>query len=103
MSAVEALVVPAERLRALLIAEAELGEQIMRALILRRVGLIEEGAGPIIVGRAAQAGGLRLQGFQARNGHPDHHLDSHIDEVAARALLEHFHLNDAELPDWVLS
>ena len=50
-SAVEALVVPAERLRALLIAEAELGEQIMRALILRRVGLIEEGAGPIIVER----------------------------------------------------
>ena len=35
----------------------------MRALILRRVGLIEEGAGPIIVGRAAQAGVLRTAGF----------------------------------------
>ena len=96
-SAVEALVVPAERLRALLIAEAELGEQIMRALILRRVGLIEEGAGPIIVGRAAQAGVLRLQGFLARNGQPYHHLDPDIDEVA-RALIEHFHVTEAELP-----
>ncbi len=34
---------PPERLRALLIAEATLGEQIMRALILRRVGLIQIG------------------------------------------------------------
>ena len=33
---VEALIIPPERLRALLIAEAELGERIMRALILRR-------------------------------------------------------------------
>ena len=47
---VEAVVMPPERLRALLIAEAELGERIMRALILRRVGLIEAGAGPIIIG-----------------------------------------------------
>jgi thioredoxin reductase (NADPH) len=96
-SAVEALVVPAERLRALLIAEAELGEQIMRALILRRVGLIEEGAGPIIVGRAAMAGVLRLLGFLARNGQPYHHLDPDIDEVA-RALIAHFHVTEAELP-----
>src|SRR3984893_9783100 len=81
-SAVEALVVPAERLRALLIAEAELGEQIMRALILRRVGLIEKGAGPIIVGRAAQAGVLRMQGFLSRKGQPYHHLDPDIDQAA---------------------
>ena len=39
--AVKALIIPPERLRAMLIAEAELGERIMRALILRRVGLIE--------------------------------------------------------------
>ena len=53
LGAVEAVVIPPERLRALLIAEAELGERIMRALILRRVGLLETGAGgPVIVGRA---------------------------------------------------
>ncbi len=51
---VEAIAIPPERLRALLIAEADLGERIMRALILRRVGLIEAGAGPIIVGRRRQ-------------------------------------------------
>jgi len=42
---VEALIIRPERLRALLIAEAELGERIMRALILRRMGLIETGSG----------------------------------------------------------
>ncbi|MEI9964653.1 MAG: cyclic nucleotide-binding domain-containing protein [Caulobacteraceae bacterium] len=40
---VDALVMRPEGLRALLIGEAELGERIMRALILRRVRLIEEG------------------------------------------------------------
>jgi thioredoxin reductase (NADPH) len=41
---------------ALMIAEAELGEMIMRALILRRVGILETGAGgPVIVGRAENA------------------------------------------------
>ena len=47
---VEAVAIPPDRLRALLIAEADLGERLMRALILRRVGLIEAGAGPVVVG-----------------------------------------------------
>lgn len=96
-SAVDALVVPPEKLRALLVSEAELCERIMRALILRRVGLIEEGAGPIIVGSAAQADVLRPQGFLARNGHPYLRLDPDIDEVA-RALIDHFHVPEAGLP-----
>ena len=50
---VEALVIAPERLRALIIAEAELGERIMRALILRRVAILQTGTGgPIILGRA---------------------------------------------------
>src|SRR5271155_4817403 len=40
---VEALVIPSRRLRDLLVEEAELGERIMRALILRRVVLLETG------------------------------------------------------------
>ena len=68
---VEALAIPPERLRALLVAEAELGERIMRALILRRVGLIEAGGGgPVIVGRDGDADVLRLVNFLRRNGHP---------------------------------
>src|SRR5436189_6207701 len=56
--AVDALVIPPDRLRALLIAEAELGERVMRALILRRVGLIQAGAGgPVIGGRADDGDG----------------------------------------------
>src|SRR6202162_3325506 len=61
---VEALIIRPDRLRALLVAEAELGERIMRALILRRVGLIETGAGGAgIVGRAENGGVVRLRGL----------------------------------------
>jgi thioredoxin reductase (NADPH) len=71
LEAVEALVIPPDRLRALLIADAELGERIMRALILRRVGLLQAGAGgPVIVGRPENGDVLRLESFLARNGHP---------------------------------
>ncbi|HEX9945901.1 MAG TPA: cyclic nucleotide-binding domain-containing protein, partial [Allosphingosinicella sp.] len=60
---VEAVTIPPERLRALLVAEAEAGERIMRALILRRVGLIETGTGgPILVGQEGSADLLRLEG-----------------------------------------
>jgi thioredoxin reductase (NADPH) len=54
---VNALIIPQERLQALLIAEADLGERMMRAMILRRVGLLETGAGgPVIVGRKRRRG-----------------------------------------------
>ena len=50
----EVLVVPSESLRALLVAHADLGERIVRALILRRVGLIESNSGgPVLVGRSS--------------------------------------------------
>ena len=96
--AVEALIIPPERLRALLVAEAELGERIMRALILRRVGLLETGAGgPLIIGPAGNGDVLRLEGFLARNGHPHHRLDPSVDEEA-RALVERFHIGPGQLP-----
>ncbi|HYI41114.1 MAG TPA: FAD-dependent oxidoreductase [Allosphingosinicella sp.] len=95
---VEALTIPPDRLRALLVAEAELGERIMRALILRRVGLIEAGAGgPIIVGRGGDGEVLRLQGFLSRNGHPHQLLDPDTDGEA-RALVERFQVAEGELP-----
>src|SRR5260370_40877570 len=47
---VETLLIPPERLRALLVAEADLGERILRALILRPVSLIQEGVGgPVLI------------------------------------------------------
>ena len=54
---VEALLIPPDGLRALLIAEAELGERIMRALILRRVSLIDsDSGGVVLIGPADDAG-----------------------------------------------
>ncbi|HVQ71329.1 MAG TPA: cyclic nucleotide-binding domain-containing protein, partial [Bradyrhizobium sp.] len=46
---VETLLIPPDQLRALLVAEAELGERIMRALILRRVNLIQGGTGGVVL------------------------------------------------------
>ena len=66
----EGFVIPPDRLRALLVAEAELGERIMRALILRRVGLIESVSGPVLVGHGTEPLLLTLQAFLRRNGHP---------------------------------
>jgi len=94
----EALVIPPEQLRALLIAEAELGERIMRALILRRVGLIESGAGgPVIVGHDQDGDVLRLVSFLSRNGHPYQRLDPDED-MDAKALIERFKVEMEELP-----
>jgi thioredoxin reductase (NADPH) len=96
--AVHAIVIPTERLRSLLIAEAELGERLMRAFILRRVGLIETGGGgPVIVGRAGNGDVLRLQNFLRRNGHPHQSLDSETDPEA-RALIDKFQVDPGELP-----
>jgi thioredoxin reductase (NADPH) len=95
---VEALIIPPDRLRALLVAEAELGERIMRALILRRVRLIQTGAGgPVVIGRPENGDVLRLEGFLSRNGHPHQHLDSETDP-GARALIERFHVDPDQLP-----
>jgi thioredoxin reductase (NADPH) len=94
---VEALAVAPDRLRALLVAEAELGERIMRALILRRVGLIASGAGPTIIGPAGDADVLRLVNFLRRNGHPHQQLDP-LEDNCAKTLVERFHVAAEALP-----
>jgi len=95
---VEALAIPPDRLRALLIAEAELGERIMHALILRRVGMIEKKmGGPVIVGNPANGDVLRLEGFLTRNGHPSQRLNPETDPEA-KALIERFHVHPGQLP-----
>jgi thioredoxin reductase (NADPH) len=84
---VETLLIPPERLRALLVAEADLGERIMRALILRRVRLIQGGVGgPVLIGPSNSVGVVRLQGFLTRNGYPHHLLDPVTDHDAAELI-----------------
>jgi thioredoxin reductase (NADPH) len=98
IEASETFVIPPQRLRDLLVEEADLGERIMRALILRRVGLLETGGGgPVIVGGAGHGDVLRLEGFLARNGHPHQRLDPKADPCA-QTLIERFHIELRELP-----
>ena len=94
----EGIIIPWQRVRDVLVAEADVGERIMRALILRRVGLLEEGVGgPIIVGRADNPDVLRLEGFLARNAHPRQRLDPDTDSCA-KVLIERFHIAPPDLP-----
>jgi thioredoxin reductase (NADPH) len=95
---VEALIIPPDRLRALMIAEAELGERIMRALILRRVAHLQAGtSATVILGRADNGNVLRLAGFLRRNGHPHQLLNPETDPPA-KGLIERFHIDPGQLP-----
>jgi thioredoxin reductase (NADPH) len=95
---VEALIIPPERLRALMIAEAELGERVMRALILRRMAILQSGVGgPIVLGRTENVDVLRLEGFLRRNGQPHQILNPETD-APAKALIERFHIDPGHLP-----
>lgn len=88
----------AVHLRALLIGAAELGEIVMRALILRRVGLIEsEAVGSVLVGQPGEAELVRLQGFLTRNGYPNTLLDA-TQDAQGKALVERLGIHADELP-----
>src|ERR1700722_14197539 len=58
------------QLRTLVVSTAEIGETIMRAFILRRVFLIQSGAGLVLLGKGAAPDTVRLQNFLRRNGVP---------------------------------
>jgi thioredoxin reductase (NADPH) len=95
---VQALIIPPEQLRALMIAEAELGERIMRALILRRMAILQAGVGgPIILGQPENGDVLRLEGFLRRNSHPHQLLNPETD-APAKILIERFHIDSGQLP-----
>jgi thioredoxin reductase (NADPH) len=77
-------------LRAFIIANATLGERIMRALILRRVGLLEAGAsGPVLIGPSETAELMRLQNFLRRNDQPHRVIDTTRDPDALLLLERH--------------
>jgi len=84
--------------RALLIGSAEIGEIMMRAFILRRTGLIEEGGvGSVLVGEAGAADLVRLEGFLRRNGYPYTVLDA-ANSNEGRAIVERIGVLPDELP-----
>lgn len=99
---VEAIVVPPAALRTLLVVEAELGERILRALILRRVALIELGfGGPVLIGALRSPGVTRPSHFLERNAIPFRVLDPAEDRDAA-ALLARIASTPEDLPLAVL-
>jgi thioredoxin reductase (NADPH) len=85
-------------MRALIVGSAEVGEIMMRAFILRRVGLIEEGGvGSVLVGTPGTPELVRLEGFLGRNGYPYTVLDA-SDDAEGRAIVERSGVLPEELP-----
>jgi len=94
----EVLDVAPAGLRQLVVNDAELSELLMRAFILRRVAMISNHFGDVVlVGSRHDAGTLRIEEFLTRNGHPFAYLDVDRDE-GARAILEQFHLATKDIP-----
>ena len=85
-------------LLALVQTDAELGEIIMRAFILRRVELVAQGIGDVVVvGSNHCAGTLRVREFLTRNGHPYSYID--LDrESGVQELLDQFHVGAEDIP-----
>jgi len=95
---VEVLAIASSQLRAVLIGQAELGERIMRALLLRRDGLINVGAGgTTLIGDTDDGDAKRLVMVLTRNGHPHVVLDPRVDANAA-TFLRNQGLSSSDLP-----
>ncbi len=103
-TAVDSRVVRVERaaFRRLITAEPDIGEIIMRAFILRRVGLIRHTQGGVVVLGAGRAGDtLRIHRFLTRNAYPHRVLDPEVTGEATE-LLGCFALTPDELPVVIL-
>jgi thioredoxin reductase (NADPH) len=82
----------------LLQSDAELGEIIMRAFILRRVDLVASGTGDVVlIGSSNSSGTFRIKEFLIRNGHPYSYIDLERDQDVQN-LLDNFHVDAKEIP-----
>jgi len=87
-----------ESFRSLIARDAEISEILMRAFILRRLALINNNFGNVIVlGSRHSADTLRLREFLARNGHPYAYVDLDTDKMSQR-ILDHFSLKVEDIP-----
>jgi thioredoxin reductase (NADPH) len=87
-----------DRLLTLVQTDAELGEIIMRAFILRRVELIAHGFGDVVLmGSDHCAETLRVKEFLTRNGHPYSYIDLDRD-ADVQNLLDRFHVSPGDVP-----
>jgi thioredoxin reductase (NADPH) len=87
-----------QHMLALVQTDAELGEILMRAFILRRVELVAAGVGDVVlIGSMHSAGTLRIKEFLMRNGHPHSYIDLERDPEVQN-LLDGFHVSASEIP-----
>jgi len=94
----EFLELTGDALRALVARDAELSEVFMRAFILRRLELVNQGQGNIILmGSRHSANTLRLREFLTRNEHPYAYVDLDSDKTS-QELLDRFEVKLEEIP-----
>ena len=94
----EFLEISADGLRLLVARDAELGEILLRAFILRRLALISQGYGNVVViGSLHSADTLRLREFLSRNAHPYKYVDLDVDKPS-QEVLDRFDVKVKEIP-----
>lgn len=94
----EVIEVGRKDLLTLIQTDVQLGEILMRAFILRRVQLIEQGVGGVVVaGSAFCQGTVRVKEFLTRNGHPYTFVDLDRD-AGVQELLDQFHVGPEDVP-----
>src|ERR671933_40898 len=87
-----------QQMLALVQTDAELGQILMRAFILRRVELIAAGVGDIgLVGSTYSASTLRIKEFLMRNGHPYSYMELERDPDVQN-LLDSFQVSASQIP-----
>jgi thioredoxin reductase (NADPH) len=94
----EVLELSHEQLRSLVQSDSEISEILMRAFILRRMAIIAEGYGNLVlVGSRFSGDTLRLKEFLGRNGEPYASLDVETDP-SVQTFLDRFHVTIADVP-----
>ena len=90
--------VPREELLQLIQTDSELSDIFLRAFILRRLQLIDQGLGDVLLlGSNHCQGSLHIREFLTRNGHPYKFVDLDTD-TDSQAMLDQFQVKAGDIP-----
>jgi len=94
----EVIEVAREELLQLIQTDPELSDIFLRAFILRRLQLIDEGLGDVLLlGSNHCQGSLQIREFLTRNGHPYKFVDLDTDQ-GSQAMLDQFQVKAGDIP-----
>ncbi len=94
----EVIEVPREELLQLIQTDSELSDVFLRAFILRRLQLIDQGFGDVLLlGSNHCQGSLHIREFLTRNGHPYRFVDLDTD-ADSQAMLDQFQVKAGDIP-----